>query len=702
MPALHVLDAGFINSKVQLQYNPGGISRGTRVSNPSLCNIGAPCTFVLAMYDDYNQPIHQGGLLRNLTLGLGALSAPMLDNRDGTFTALIPDGWVREVGSYTFEFAHGGQEFRPMMDGPNTVAVASDCKNDPSTGQRGGVCKGLRTVEFQPRECIDGSHTRVDDDSGTTCLCEPGYEPNGNSTSCHRDCHRLGERVSHDGGSCECGGRNYNSSTNGILLCSTGGWEAALGSAEFHEAVAIRNEGGTCVPCPSECVRCEDGQPSLEEGWRLNATSDAALRSLLLNAKGGRPQFVFSCPYGSTDCPEIKLGALPMNQTDDDLSCPGHHTGALCASCTDGFSRRGASDNACSRCADVSNYIQTEYGLHPGWFAAILSATVLLVGGSLYLLWPKVMLLKVEMKTNLRIMLGSAQVLSLMPTVLETVFPPQPRAALSFTSLLVADLKNTMRTECWGWSWFDRWLASVVGVPLLATVPVAGYYLSRLVEARRLDTESRREGHTAAAQESLRVLAFLAMFLHPRLSAEIFSALHCRALGPGSSWLEADYDVSCEDPRYVRYENAAYVLTAVVPIGFPLALLAALGHQWRQSRELWADTESDTGDDSNAMGTDDTEEQQFAQYHYARVQSLFGFAVEDFCPDCWWFEPVDLLRKLALSGLLQFTEVPQRSASVALRSHLRRSACSSTCGLTESQSRTPSRLWLTRSCSWRS
>ena len=47
---------------------------------------GTPCTFVLAMYDDYNQPVNQGGLMHNLTLGLSALSAPMLDNRDGTFT----------------------------------------------------------------------------------------------------------------------------------------------------------------------------------------------------------------------------------------------------------------------------------------------------------------------------------------------------------------------------------------------------------------------------------------------------------------------------------------------------------------------------------------------------------------------------------------------------------------------------------------
>ena len=47
--ALHVLDAGFINFKVQLQYVVGGGSDGTVVTNPGSCHTGAQCVFVLAM-----------------------------------------------------------------------------------------------------------------------------------------------------------------------------------------------------------------------------------------------------------------------------------------------------------------------------------------------------------------------------------------------------------------------------------------------------------------------------------------------------------------------------------------------------------------------------------------------------------------------------------------------------------------------------
>ena len=42
------------------------------------------------------------------------------------------------------------------------------------------------------------------------------------------------------------------------------------------------------------------------------------------------------------------------------------------------------------------------------------------------------------------------------------------------------------------------------------------------------------------------------------------------------------------------------------------------------------------------------------EYHRKRAEELFGFCISDFRAECFWFEPVDMLRKLALSGLLQF------------------------------------------------
>jgi len=43
-----------------------------------------------------------------------------------------------------------------------------------------------------------------------------------------------------------------------------------------------------------------------------------------------------------------------------------------------------------------------------------------------------------------------------------------------------------------------------------------------------------------------------------------------------------------------------------------------------------------------------------AEFNAARIRGTFGFCTKDYRPACVMFEPIDMLRKLALSGLLQF------------------------------------------------
>ena len=386
----------------------------------------------------------------------------------------------------------------------------------------------------------------------------------------------------------------------------------------------------------------------MREGWRLNATTPPALQSLLVHA-AGEPQFVFSCPYSASDCPEIPLSSSSAVEVS---SCPGHHTGPLCAACVEGYSRRGSSDNVCVLC-DVSDYVREAYGLPLGWLVALVCVVVALVGVAAYVLFPVAKQLKAETKTNLRILLGSAQVVSLLPTVLEIVFPPPPRAALSFTSLLVADLARVLHFECWGLSWYGKWVMSVIGVPSLGVSAVGVFWLWQWKDLRRMDvdSDSYTTARAEATQSALKALAFVAMLMYPAVSTSIFNALRCRQLGEASSWLEVDYTVSCLDRRYSFYAAAAYVLVVVVPIGFPLILLGALGRQWRRSCELW----ERAGSTAEGQGDEDIEAAGIAatleDYHYSRVQEVFGFAVDDYRPGCWWFEPVSVLPVLHIPAI---------------------------------------------------
>ena len=392
--------------------------------------------------------------------------------------------------------------------------------------------------------------------------------------------------------------------------------------------------------CP-ECTRCENGVVTVLEGWRLTS-SQLNFSTSSQAQRGGQPQWIFSCPYEDTDCPEIKLSATPVSS----LSCPGNHNGPLCATCIEGYSRRGSSSNTCEQCHDIGLYIQEKFDITAVELIvsiAIFAAVLLLAACAIP---AHVTSSLVENQTNLRILFGAAQVLSLLPSTLEIVFPPQPTAALSFLAIFVADLRSIVRFECWGLSWYGIWILEIFGMLLLAVVPVCVLWLRRRVSKR--EGLSRRafhgdEGSELNAEERLvslpGVLSFSIMLVYPQVCSSIFSALRCRRLSETSSVLEADYSVSCFDQRYLQYRLVAIVMMFVVPIGFPLALLIALVRSWRQSRKLW----------EQSVDVDAS----LADYHFARVH-VHWFFIDEYRPSCFFFEPCDLLRKLALSGLLQF------------------------------------------------
>ena len=93
----------------------------------------------------------------------------------------------------------------------------------------------------------------------------------------------------------------------------------------------------------------------------------------------------------------------------------------------------------------------------------------------------------------------------------------------------------------------------------------------------------------------------------------------------------------------------AWALLLAWPVGIPLGLLALLWRQWRKNVRGFQAT--DPAADGGEGASDSVHE-----YHKGRIQARYGFCVDDYRAECWWMEPVDMLRKLALSGLLQFVE----------------------------------------------
>ena len=246
-------------------------------------------------------------------------------------------------------------------------------------------------------------------------------------------------------------------------------------------------------------------------------------------------------------------------------------------------------------------------------------------------------------------------------------------------AVVSVDVHGILQLDCLGLDWYQRWLIAVAVVPVCLLAVVGARWLW---QRRRAGTD--RLARTAALQEGLSAGFFVVLLLYPRVSSKIFALLRCQWLGPrtgpdkGPAVLEEDFRVDCMSEQYHWYETAAKVLVVLIPIGVPLfalvvllraarrTALAAAGHDENTIERSGDDDEDENARDDQedrtlriVMEPDDTAEDlhgRTAKTVHAALSRQFGFLVDDYRPECYWYEPVDLLRKLALTSLLQVSQ----------------------------------------------
>ena len=590
---LHNLEVSFLNAPVELVYPPkthyrlGENGSGTRVIKPALCHIGdASCVFRLDLYDADNCHVHVGGLLFGLSLryerpvaaageAVERFSTPFVDARNGSFTATINASWVDQQGPQVFQFFHGEREFRPTMTADNVAADSTE----------------LRTINYLPRICPMGSHTLPNSTSGAVCdHCKPRFVADPHSTAsagltCTREC--PGNDVStSDGSGCECDGEDYDTSATGVVVCMSMQWSDPFADNGYLAAQQLRAQNASCAECPKQCASCANGVVELKQGWRLNATSDSNLATLLRNGQNGRLQVAFACPSKAA-CPPLRLVPPPSPDSgisvvvaeERTLTCAKNHTGALCGACVDGFSLK-ESDDSCSLCGGTQSSNVTFFGLSTVWFIVLL---VLAIGLVLCGLWQLkayrrlLEVLKEEVQTMAKIVLGQLQVLVLMRGVLNLVFPLQQQQAMNLASVFTLEVRRIAPAfDCLGWSWYVKWSLLTMGLPTVGFLCAGLLYLWR-----------RRRGGDAAASAKRQAIVhvfLVVMVLYPQVSARIFTALRCRELGASMSILEADYRISCTDVWYGRVRVLAVALVFIWPFGIPGFVLWRM---WCEKRHLF-------------------------------------------------------------------------------------------------------------------
>eukprot|EP01052_Picozoa_sp_SAG31_P008416 SAG31_NODE_425_length_15822_cov_10.580758_1_plen_502_part_00 len=333
----------------------------------------------------------------------------------------------------------------------------------------------------------------------------------------------------------------------------------------------------------------------------------------------------------------------------ENYSCGGHQTGPLCASCVTGYEQSGHTSRECYPC-EMQNYFgMTDSEIIFVVLAAIAVLLLLLAGlwvdkgKTLGLIWR-------EVRTNVKIMLGLWQVLTLLPETYGLLLPDSPRSFLTVARVMIFDISAVFNPQCHIRDFYTRWLVSTFLPPVLALLAIAIWWIVEYVIVWKYfdDRATREEGDRR--QRPIGAAFFVTMLLYPRLSNQIFTLLQCQSLGPGPDVLVIDYSIKCDAARYKTYQHAAYLLVVLIPVGLPAFLLGVLLRAQRRH----------TNDFNKNEGSQDLAvlpaHMTAAQFSYNRMQSTFDFCIRDFKPELLWFEPVDMVRKVTLTGLLQFCE----------------------------------------------
>ena len=124
----------------------------------------------------------------------------------------------------------------------------------------------------------------------------------------------------------------------------------------------------------------------------------------------------------------------------------------------------------------------------------------------------------------------------------------------------------------------------------------------------------------------------LLFLVYPRVTSVVLSTFSCEEMANGSSFLKADYSVECDGAYKAVYFTAGAVFFCVYCIGVPLLFFGLL-QMYRG--ELY---------------------NPITNKPLPRARDEVGSLYVAFEPEAYWWEIVEMLRKLVLCGLLQYIE----------------------------------------------
>lgn len=130
---------------------------------------------------------------------------------------------------------------------------------------------------------------------------------------------------------------------------------------------------------------------------------------------------------------------------------------------------------------------------------------------------------------------------------------------------------------------------------------------------------------------------FLALFLvYPKVSQTLFRHFDCRVLAPGFEVLNTHYTYACAGGDWTMVAILAFFMILLVPIGIPVISWYLMAIKYEKEMKLFK-----KGGQSKAQAI-------------AAFRVNWDFLSDDYIPEAYYFECLDLLRKMILTGAMLF------------------------------------------------
>ena len=335
-------------------------------------------------------------------------------------------------------------------------------------------------------------------------------------------------------------------------------------------------------------------------------------------------------------------GCFGRDSTDPNVGgCQQNYAGMLCESCALGFEHVDSeSARTCQACSSSTT---------KSWIVVVaMAAAVAVVVKARHMLASAIAPDTAQVAAVLavgrsawqpiRIVVSYAQVTSQVGASLNVQYPPMFRALTHQLADVLDIIDGVLGIECFGLDGFHtQWLTQVVLFPLGLIAAALGVFT---VE------RSRSSRHTARKNLDRNVF-FIVFVCYPRVCQFSFTALMCRPVLPDLSVLVADDRVACESIAHFICQGLSLVVLVVVALGVPVAAMIILHREKRVQPKV---AESLKLRAAEALSI--TPEQAEFAVNDIRLGSTYGFLVDAFKPNFFYWESMDMLRKLSLLGLV--------------------------------------------------